>query len=149
MQRVTHCILVNACQQVLLLQKPERKWWVAPGGKMEPAETIIESVKREYKEETGLLLVRPELRGVFTIVIEENNEMIDEWMLFTFLAREYTGDMLSQSKEGHLQWHNMKDIPTLHKPKGDQVYFDHILYQEDMLFLTFRYTKDYELIDFQ
>ncbi|MCY8461779.1 NUDIX hydrolase, partial [Bacillus spizizenii] len=33
MQRVTNCVL-QTDDKVLLLQKPRRGWWVAPGGKM-------------------------------------------------------------------------------------------------------------------
>ncbi|WP_142289537.1 NUDIX domain-containing protein, partial [Gottfriedia luciferensis] len=51
MQRVTHCVLLNE-NNILLLQKPRRNWWVAPGGKMEPGENIREAVVREYREET-------------------------------------------------------------------------------------------------
>nr|MBR9646549.1 NUDIX domain-containing protein [Streptococcus sp. 11-4097] len=39
MQRVTNCVLIRD-NEVLLLQKPRRNWWVAPGGKMERGETV-------------------------------------------------------------------------------------------------------------
>ena len=50
MQRVTNCVLLKN-NQVLLLQKPRRGWWVAPGGKMEPGESVrdacIRSIERK------------------------------------------------------------------------------------------------------
>ncbi len=62
MQRVTNCVLIRD-NEVLLLQKPRRNWWVAPGGKMERGETVRDSVVREYREETGIYLKNPALKG--------------------------------------------------------------------------------------
>lgn len=146
-QRVTNCILIDKkINKALLLKKPRRGWWVAPGGKMESLETITESVTREYKEETGLSIIKPVLRGVFTIVVEDEGRVIDEWMMFTFLAEQYEGELLTTSPEGELEWQEIKYIHTLPKAKGDQVFFDYILSKEDLLVKKFRYTPDYELI---
>ncbi len=40
MQRIANLLAVQN-DQVLLLQKPRRGWYVAPGGKMESGESII------------------------------------------------------------------------------------------------------------
>lgn len=146
-QRVTNCIVVDKqVNKALLLKKPSKGWWVAPGGKMESLETIAESVIREYKEETGLTLIKPVLRGVFTIVVEDKGKVIDEWMMFTFFADQYEGELLTTSPEGKLEWQELEHIPTLPKAEGDQVFFDYILSKEDLLVMKFRYTPDYELI---
>jgi 8-oxo-dGTP diphosphatase len=149
-QRITNCILHDKeTNKVLLLKKPRRGWWVAPGGKMESLETITESVNREYKEETGISLINPRLRGVFTIIVEDNGKVIDEWMMFTFLAEDYDGELLAVSPEGELAWQDLDQIVDLPKAKGDQVFFDHILKQEDLLVIKFRYTPDFELISYE
>lgn len=147
MQRVTNCILQDpATNQVLLLQKPSRGWWVAPGGKMESSETITESVIREYREETGIVIHDPELKGVFTVVVEEDGQVLDEWMMFTFLAHRYSGQMLAESPEGILHWHKTEDIAQLPKAQGDQLFFDHILQHPEMFIRRFRYSPEYALI---
>ena len=64
LQRVTNCVLLKD-GKVLLLQKPKRGWWVAPGGKMEQGESIREACIREYREETGIYLKNPKLKGIF------------------------------------------------------------------------------------
>jgi 8-oxo-dGTP diphosphatase len=149
-QRITNCILLDKqTNKVLLLKKPRRGWWVAPGGKMESLETITESVNREYKEETGISLINPRLRGVFTIIVEDNGKVIEEWMMYTFLAEDYDGEQLAVSPEGELEWQDLDQIVDLPKAKGDQVFFDHILNQDDLLVAKFRYTPDYELISYE
>ncbi len=152
MRRVTNCILVNSTQDhVLLLQKPRRNWWVAPGGKMEPGETILESVKREFREETGITLLNPEVRGIFTILVEEADRVLDEWMLFTFYCDQYEGEHWPVSPEGKLAWVPIKEVAKLPKAEGDQLYFEHILEEnnKDVLILRFRYSSDYTLIAYE
>ncbi len=72
-QRVTNCLYQDG-DKVLLLQKPRRNWWVAPGGKMESGESIRDAVIREYREETGIYLKNPDLKGVFTFIIKDGDQ---------------------------------------------------------------------------
>lgn len=147
MKRVTNCVLFNReHQEILFLQKPSKGWWVAPGGKMERNETILESVLREYKEETGLILLQPELRGVFTIIIQDGSVVVEEWMLFTFFADQYKGHLLETSREGKLAWHHKDTIAQLLKPHGDQLFLEHIMNETEMLIMKFWYTPDYQLL---
>ncbi len=83
MQTVVNCIL-RQDHRILMLKKPRRGWWVAPGGKVEPGESLSEAVLREYQEETGLLPVSPQLRGVFSVILREGDRLTNHWMLFTF-----------------------------------------------------------------
>ncbi|QZT33892.1 NUDIX domain-containing protein [Caldalkalibacillus thermarum TA2.A1] len=64
---------------------------------MESGETIREAVIREFKEETGITLIDPVLKGVFTILIEEDGQRVDEWMMFTFVCDQYKGEALKHS----------------------------------------------------
>lgn len=147
MQRVTNCI-VKKEGQVLLLQKPSRGWWVAPGGKMERGESIKEAVCREYREETGLQIQNPEIKGVFTIVIKEVDQIIDEWMLFTFVTKDIDGEMLTESPEGLLQWQDEAIITKLPMAPGDIFIFEHILNSDEVIYGTFHYTKEFELLSY-
>lgn len=146
MQRVTNCVLRDG-NRVLLLRKPRRGWWVAPGGKMEPAESVTEAVIREYREETGLTLIDPALRGVFTVLIEDGGRVVDEWMLFTFYAERYEGEPVTDSPEGVLAWHEVSRIPELPTAPGDQLFLTHIAQGGGLITGKFRYTPDYALID--
>lgn len=150
MQRVTNCILLNG-NEVLLLQKPSKGWWVAPGGKMEPGESVRESVIREYKEETGLQIMNPQVKGIFTIVIEEAGKVISEWMMFTFVATEYKGTMLEESPEGELEWKQLEEVKHLPMAEGDTFYFEHLLTWKDKepLIGTFYYTPEFTLLSYR
>ncbi|GGE04224.1 putative Nudix hydrolase YvcI [Marinithermofilum abyssi] len=146
MQRVANCILYNK-GNVLLLQKPRRGWWVAPGGKMEPLETVLEAVIREFREETGLTLVQPQLRGIFTMCVKNGEQLVKEWMMFTFEARKYEGSLLSSSAEGKLGWHPLEAVSSLPSSPMDHAIFDHLLYLPGLFVGRLEYNEKEELLN--
>lgn len=148
LQRVTNCVLVKD-DKVLLLKKPRRGWWVAPGGKMELGETLKDTVVREYREETGIYLQNPHLKGIFTILIQDGQEIVSEWMMFTFLASEFNGTNVNQSEEGLIEWHHINDIQNLQMAPGDYHILDYVIKGNGMLYGTFTYTPDFELISYR
>lgn len=134
---------------MLLLQKPRRGWWVAPGGKMEPGETVKDTVIREFREETGLFLKEPLLKGIFTFIIKENEKVISEWMMFTFSAEDYEGELLAESEEGKLQWAAPSDLHDLPMAEGDRHLLDYVLRGSGMIYGTFTYTPDFQLLAYR
>ncbi|HLS10420.1 8-oxo-dGTP diphosphatase [Lentibacillus sp.] len=148
MQRVTNCILLND-DKVLLIKKPRRGWYAIPGGKMEQGESIKESVIREYREETELELTDPELGGAFTFLIYNGKTIAQEWMMFTFLCRAFTGTLASYCREGELEWVTRDAISSLPMAEGDRKIFEHVLTSDKMLYGSFSYTEDYRLIDYR
>ncbi|MBN9656000.1 NUDIX domain-containing protein [Halobacillus litoralis] len=146
MQRVANCIL-KVDGSVLMLKKPRRGWYVAPGGKMEAGENIKDSVVREFKEETGLSIENPELRGSFTFVMREEEKTAQEWMMFTFYSTSYSGDLLDESEEGELEWVPVSEVLQKPMAEGDRRIFKHILSSEEQVYGTFVYTTDFRLID--
>ncbi|MFQ3544872.1 8-oxo-dGTP diphosphatase [Halobacillus rhizosphaerae] len=146
MQRVSNCILrIN--NHVLMLKKPSRGWYVAPGGKMEAGENIKDSAVREFREETGLTVDNPELRGSFTFVMRDEQVTKQEWMMFTFYSTDYTGDLLEVSEEGQLEWVPVDEVLNKPMAEGDRFIFKHILESDEQIYGTFVYTTDFKLID--
>lgn len=148
MQRVTNCVLIRD-NKILLLQKPRRGWWVAPGGKMEPGESVRDSCIREFREETGIYLKNPQLKGVFTMIMKESEELISEWMMFNFLATDSDGMRFEESDEGKLEWHLVDQIKNLPMAAGDYHIIDYMIHGKGIIYGTFTYTKDFELISYR
>lgn len=145
MQTVVNCVLRQG-QQILMLQKPRRGWWVAPGGKVETGESLTEAILREFREETGLLIENPELRGVFTVVLTQEEQFIDHWMLFTFFANSYSGVLHEVSYEGDLEWIDIDTLAELPMAQGDRIFLDHLLTKPSLISGKFTYTPEYELL---
>lgn len=148
MQRVTNCVLVRD-NKILLLQKPKRGWWVAPGGKMEPGESVRDSCIREFREETGIYLKNPQLKGVFTMIIKESEELVSEWMMFSFMASDSEGAQFEESDEGKLEWQPLDQVKNLPMAAGDYHIIDYMVHGNGMIYGTFTYTKDFELLSYR
>ncbi|MEH7125020.1 8-oxo-dGTP diphosphatase [Bacillus sp. JJ1532] len=148
MQRVTNCVLIKD-NQVLLLQKPRRGWWVAPGGKMEPGESVRDSCIREYREETGIYLRNPNIKGIFTFIMKEGDRVLSEWMMFTFLATEADGLNVDESEEGKILWHPFEEIKNLPMAAGDSHILEYMIHGKGIIYGTFTYTPDFELISYR
>lgn len=145
MQRIANLLAVKD-GKVLLLQKPRRNWFVAPGGKMEVGESIYDSALREFYEETNLKANNAHLKGVFTMIIKRGEEIVDEWMLYTFVTKDFEGDPYHETREGILNWHSIDDIKMLPMAEGDRTNLLFAALEKGIQYGTFEYTEDYELI---
>jgi 8-oxo-dGTP diphosphatase len=148
LQRVTNCLYLKE-NKVLLLQKPRRGWWVAPGGKMEQGESIRDAVIREYREETGIYLRNPNVKGIFTFIIKDGDQVTSEWMMFTFFATEADGVNLQESEEGTIDWHSFDDIKDLPMAEGDYHILDYMIHGKGVIYGTFTYTPDFKLLSYK
>ncbi|MGM8215240.1 NUDIX domain-containing protein [Bacillaceae bacterium W0354] len=146
MQQVANTLLIHN-DQVLMIKKPSKNWYAAPGGKMELGESIKQTAEREFQEETGLTLVQPKLSSVFTFVMKEAED-VEQWMMYTFVAKNYIGELNLQTKEGKLEWIPINDVLGRPMAEGDRFIVEHAISEStDVLTGTFYYTKQFQLID--
>ena len=78
-------IIFDSDERVLLIQRgkpPAAGWWHAPGGKLEAGESMVEGVRREVREETGLEVII----GPIMAVVERRQEGF-HYVIIDFLAR--------------------------------------------------------------
>lgn len=110
---LTVLCLIHKGDQVLLQNRVKADWrgYTLPGGHIEPGESIVEAVKREMKEETGLTILNPELRGVKQFPIEGGR-----YLVFLFRADEFEGELVS-SAEGQMEWIKRKDLAGINTVK--------------------------------
>ena len=116
--------------EVLLIKKAEGRShegeWIGLGGKFEPGEDPVSSAIREFREESGLRLADPRLRGTF-IWLDE----VKCGIIHIITGTEFTG-RLSESEEGELRWHPIEDLPTLEGlAKHQRLFLDRILLDRD------------------
>lgn len=145
MQRIANLIVLKN-QQVLLLKKPRRNWYVAPGGKMEAGESIYSAAIREFQEETNTIPLQPHLKGVYTMVVYDDQQVENEWMLFTFVAHDLEGIPFEETKEGVLEWHPVEALAHLPMAEGDRTNLQFAVSGKGVQYGTFVYTEDFDLI---
>ena len=116
--------------------------WNGLGGKCEFGETPEECVVREVKEESGLSITNPLLKGVITF---PEFDRLGDWYVFVFVALEFEGSVID-SPEGNLQWISDEQLLALNLWEGDR-YFIPLLGGEHFFSAKFIY-KDGALLDY-
>ena len=116
--------------------------WNGLGGKLDPGETPEECVIREVYEESGLVIVKPHLKGVLTFPQFANDE---DWYAFVYLAREFSGEMID-SAEGVLKWIEDDRLLELDLWAGDYIFLPWL---EQLGFFSGKFVYQFgELVDY-
>lgn len=100
------CMVSDGQGSVVMLEKVNSSYQGAtfPGGHIERNETFSESVIREVREETGLIIENPKLCGIYHWFIDSVHQMV-----YIYHAERYTGE-LSSSEEGQVCWISEKEF---------------------------------------
>lgn len=101
--------LVYKNNKVLLQNRVKEDWkgYALPGGHIEQGESVVESVIREVKEETGLDIQNPVLCGIKQFPIEGGR-----YLIFLFKTTEFSGELVS-SPEGEMVWVDRDQLSVL------------------------------------
>lgn len=102
------CLIVNEDNKYLTQNRTKNDWpgLNLPGGHVEENETIIESVKREIKEETNLELIDVEFVNYFEWFNPKTNRRD---LVLLFKSNKFNGT-IHDSSEGHLRWMSLEEI---------------------------------------
>ena len=123
MKLATLCY-IRSDGKTLMLHRSKRKndihqgKWNGLGGKLHLGETPEECAIREVKEESGLTIKHPSLRGILTFPAFKDEE---DWYVYVFIATEFSGELI-HSEEGELKWIDDDKIQNLPLWEGDPIF---------------------------
>lgn len=92
--------------------------WNGLGGKFEAGETPEMCVRREVEEEAGLFIQNPRLHGLLMFPRFKGND----WYVFVFTAREFSGELTEASPEGRLEWIEDDKVTDLNLWASDHIF---------------------------
>jgi len=97
------CRIFDKTSNKVLVQERIKEWGgvAFPGGKVEIGESIVLSVKREVREETGLEIDNLKICGVKDWYDKEKKE---RHLIVLFTTSTYSGKLFEKSEEGKNYW---------------------------------------------
>ena len=90
-------LITNASGEVLLVRSP-RRGWECPGGQVEEGETLIEALRRETREESGVEIEVGALVGVYSSIQQPTK------VIFGFLATYLSGELQPSAESPEVEW---------------------------------------------
>mgnify|MGYP003204388634 CR=1 FL=1 len=141
MSRTENAEFTNMCmiyddEGNVLVQNRKKSWCglAFPGGHLEPKESIVDSVIREVKEETGLDICELKLCGIKQAFPQQGGRFI----VFLYKTNKFKGELKSNG-EGENSWIKLDDLIKRKDEMANN--FEYML----QVFLNDEYSEHYHL----
>ncbi|MFZ0455471.1 MAG: 8-oxo-dGTP diphosphatase [Ignavibacteriaceae bacterium] len=149
MKLATLCYITDKKQKSTLMLhriKKENDYhqgkWNGLGGKLDSGESPEECAIREIKEESGLTVKNPLLKGFLTF---PNFDGVDDWYVFVFTFDEFNGNLID-SPEGKLEWVPNDELISLNLWEGDKIFLEWV-FSDKIFSAKFNY-EDGKFVDY-
>ncbi|OUZ11013.1 NUDIX hydrolase [Aeromicrobium sp. PE09-221] len=111
--RVAAAIILDDQDRVLTVRKRGTSMFMQPGGKPEPGETALDTIRRELAEELSLELAPDELTYVGRFVAEAANEPDHQVEAEAFLVDVRGPEVVIAAEIEELRWIEPADLERL------------------------------------
>jgi ADP-ribose pyrophosphatase YjhB (NUDIX family) len=109
-------IVRNDDGDVLLIERTDNGLWAAPGGAQDIGESVVDTVTREVREETGIEVEVTALSGIYSdprhVIAYDNGEVRQEFSV-CFHARPIAGELRTSSESRQVHWVKHEQLADL------------------------------------
>jgi len=102
-------VVVDDTGRALLIRRRDNGHWEPPGGVLELGEEIVDGLRREVAEETGLHVEPSALTGVY-------KNMTQGIVALVFRCRQAGGTLATASETAALRWATRAEVEELTDP---------------------------------
>ena len=120
--------VILVCEGRILLAKrknaPGKDKWSVPGGIVELGETLEQTVVREAREETGLIVEEPAPIDVISqVTLDENSKIKYHFIIIDYFVRFKNAAAEAGSDVGELEWVALDQVEKKDLTKSFRVFF--------------------------
>ena len=128
----------NAQGELLLIERTDNGLWALPGGGQDIGESVLQAVRREVYEETGIDVEITGLSGIYSdprhVIAYDDGEVRQEFSL-CFYARPVGGDLRSSSESREARWVSPDSLENLKIHPSIRLRINHALKHESQPYL--------------
>ena len=121
-------IVINNSNELLMIERSDNGYWAVPGGAQDIGESVIEAVKREVAEETGIVVEVVHLTGIYSdprhVIAYDNGEVRQEFSL-CFRAKPVGGSLRMSAEAAKVQWVSPEQLDSLKIHPSMRLRIDH------------------------
>ena len=123
-------IVTNDQGDLLLIHKTDNDLWALPGGGHDIGESIVDTVVREVKEETGVDVEVTGIVGLYTdpkhVMAYDDGEVRQQFSI-CFTTQLVGGELRTSSESKDVRWVPVRDLDALSMHPSMRKRIDHYL----------------------
>jgi ADP-ribose pyrophosphatase YjhB (NUDIX family) len=128
----------NPQGELLLIERTDNGLWALPGGAQDLGESVVQAVRREVREETGIDVEVTSLSGIYSdprhVIAYDDGEVRQEFSL-CFHAKPVGGELRSSSESREARWLSPDSVRDLEIHPSMRLRITHALKQESQPYL--------------
>lgn len=114
--------LIFRRDRVLLAQRgkqPMKGSWSLPGGAVEVGESLDAAIRREAREETGLVVKPVKVFEIFERILRDAAGAPEyHYVLIDYICRVTGGELRAGDDASHVEWVRLRDLKELEMTEG-------------------------------
>ena len=108
--------------KVLLVERgnePLKGWWSLPGGGVETGERLEAAMRREVREETGLLVEMVRVAEIFErLMADEDGRCEYHYVLIDYECRVVGGELQAGDDSAAVRWFGLEELSGIRLTEG-------------------------------